>query len=403
MKNKRSASLTFIFITVLVDVIGLSIIIPVIPDLIMKLDGGSLSEATKIGGWLLSSFAIMQFFFAPVMGVLSDRYGRKPILLIALAGLGLDYVLHAYAPNLAWLFAGRIIAGMCGASFTVATAYIADISSPEEKAQNFGLVGAAFGLGFIIGPALGGVAGDVFLELPFLIAAGLSILNCLYGIIILPESLPKEKRKKITLEKANPVGSFHLLKRSNVVAYLALAFFLLYIAGYAVQATWTFYGKYKFDWSKSMIGYSLGLVGIVVAIVQGVLVKHTVRWFGENKTIVIGYVSWIMGLLMFAFVNESWLLFVAVIPYCLGGIATPTIQGIVSNSYDETEQGELQGAMTSLISLTAILGPLIMTEVFYYFTSDSAPFLFPGAPFAIGAVCVMVSFLVTRKGVSLRQ
>ncbi len=403
MKQNKKASLTFIFITVLVDVIGLSIIIPVIPDLIIKLDGGNLSEASKIGGLLLFSFAIMQFFFAPVMGVLSDKFGRKPILLIALAGLGFDYILHAYAPNLAWLFAGRLIAGICGASFTVAASYIADISLPEEKAQNFGLIGAAFGLGFIIGPALGGVAGDVFLELPFYIAACLSFLNLLYGLIILPESLPKEKRKEISFSKANPIGSFYLIKKSSVVGYLAIAFFLLYIAGYAVQATWTFHGIYKFEWTKTMVGYSLGLVGVVVAIVQGMLVKHTVRWFGENKTIIIGYCSWIIGLLMFAFVNKSWLLFMAVIPYCLGGIATPTIQGIISNQYQDTEQGELQGAMTSLISLTAVIGPVIMTEIFGYFTSESAPFLFPGAPFAIGACCVAISFIITRKGLSIQQ
>lgn len=403
MKQNKSASLTFIFITVLIDIIGLSIIIPVLPDLIRKLGGVNLSEASKIGGWLIFSFAIMQFFFAPIMGILSDKFGRKPILLIALAGLGLDYLLHAYAPTLSWLFAGRLIAGMCGASVTVATAYIADISKPEEKAQNFGIIGAAFGLGFIVGPVLGGIAGEYSLELPFFIAAGMSFLNCLYGLIILPESLPKEKRREVNLKKANPIGSFHLLRRNNIIALLAVSFFLLYISGYSVQATWTFHGMYKFDWSKSMVGYSLGLVGIVVAIVQGLLVKHTIRWFGEKKTIVIGYVSWILGLLMFAFVNESWLLFLAVIPYCLGGIATPTIQSIVSNFYTSDEQGELQGALTSLISLTAVIGPVIMTEIFSYFTSKNALFIFPGAPFFIGACFVFLSFLFTRKSLQIRD
>jgi DHA1 family tetracycline resistance protein-like MFS transporter len=402
MKKNKAASLTFIFITILIDVIGLGIIMPVLPTLIKSLNGGGLSEASRIGGWLIFSFAIMQFFFAPIMGALSDRFGRKPVLLLALAGLGCDYILHAYAPTLSWLFAGRLIAGIFGASATVAMAYIADISTPEEKAQNFGIIGAAFGLGFIVGPVIGGIAGEYSVQLPFLIAASMSFLNCLYGLIVLPESLAVDKRRNVGFKKANPIGSFHLLRRTKVVTALAAAFFLLYIAGYAVQATWTFYGMFKFEWTESMVGYSLGLVGVVVAIVQGLLVKHTVKWFGEKKTVYIGYASWITGLLLFAFVNHSWMLFLSVIPYCLGGIATPTIQSIVSNNYKDDEQGELQGALTSLISLTAIIGPVFMTMVFAYFTSDEAPFLFPGAPFVIGAVCVFISFLLTKQGLKLR-
>lgn len=388
----RKSALRFIFFTILIDVIGLGIIMPVLPGLIESLQGEGLSNASKVGGWLIFSFALMQFFFAPIMGVLSDRFGRKPILILALFGLGLDYLLHAFAPTIAWLFVGRIIAGICGASVTVATAYIADVSTPETKAQNFGLIGAAFGLGFIIGPVIGGIAGDYSIKLPFFIASGISLLNCLYGLIFIPESLPPEKRRKINFSKANPVGSFNLLRKSPIVLGLAFAFFLLYIAGYAVQSTWTFYGMFKFDWNESMVGYSLGVVGIVVSIVQGLLVKHTVRWFGERKTVFIGYLCWISGLLLFAFVNRSYLLFLSIIPYCLGGIATPTLQGIVSNQYAENEQGELQGALTSLISLTAIMGPVFMTSVFAYFTSANAPFLFPGAPFILGAICVVFSF-----------
>jgi DHA1 family tetracycline resistance protein-like MFS transporter len=394
MKKNSKASLGFIFATILIDVIGIGIIIPVIPKLIESLNGVGLSEASKIGGWLIFSYAIMQFFFAPVLGVLSDKFGRKPILLIALFGLGIDYFVHAYAPSLFWLFLGRILAGLCGASFTVATAYIADISTPENKAQNFGLIGAAFGLGFIVGPILGGIAGEYDVKYPFFIAGGLTLLNFLYGIFVLPESLEKSKRKQtVELVKANPLGSFHLLTRSNVVAKLAVAFFLLYLAGYAVQSTWPFYGMLKFGWTESMVGYSLGIVGVVVAVVQGLLVKHSVSWWGERKTVFIGYLSWFVGLLLFAFVNQSWLLFASVLPYCFGGIATPTLQSIVSNKFKDTEQGELQGALTSLISLTAVIGPIAMTTIFAYFTQDGFAYFFPGAPFVLAAAFIAFSFM----------
>ena len=405
MKSNR-ASLTFIFITILVDVIGIGIIIPVIPSLIESLNGEGLSEASKIGGWLIFSYAIMQFFFAPILGVLSDKFGRKPIILIALLGLGVDYFVHAFAPSLIWLFIGRVFAGICGASFTVATAYIADISTPEKKAENFGLIGAAFGLGFIIGPVIGGIAGEYNVQLPFFIAGGLTLLNFLYGWLILPESLVKEKRREVNFKKANPLGSFHLLKRNNVVAGLAVSFFLLYLAGHSVQSTWTFYGMLKFDWDESTIGYSLGVVGIIVAIVQGLMVKHTLKWWGEQKTIFIGYVSWITGLLLFAFATDGWMLFVFVLPYCFGGIATPTLQGTVSNQFNDNEQGELQGALTSLISLTSIIGPIVMTSIFYYFTQEDSPLQFPGAPFVLGAFLILVSFIITFRcfiGDSIRK
>lgn len=396
MKNTK-ASLTFIFITILIDVIGVGIIIPVIPSLIEKLHGGGLSDAARIGGWLIFSYAIMQFFFAPILGVLSDKFGRKPVLLIALLGLGLDYFVHAFAPTLFWLFVGRVFAGICGASFTVATAYIADISTPEKKAQNFGMIGAAFGLGFIIGPVIGGILGKIDVQYPFILAGCLTILNFIYGWLILPESLPIEKRREVNFKQANPIGSLHLLNRNTVVAGLALCFFLLYLAGHSVQSSWTFYGMLKFDWDEDMVGYSLGVVGIIVAIVQGLMVKHTVKWWGEKKTIFIGYVSWFLGLLLFAFATEGWMLFVFVLPYCFGGIATPTLQSMVSNQFDATEQGELQGALTSLMSLTSIIGPLVMTGIFYYFTQEDSPITFPGAPFVLGAILVLISFIITFR------
>lgn len=393
--------MVFIFITILVDVIGIGIIIPVIPSLIANLTDGGLSEASRIGGWLIFAFAVMQFLFAPLMGILSDKYGRRPILLLALLGLGIDYIFHAFAPSIGWLFVGRVFAGITGASITVATAYIADISTPEKKAQNFGMVGAAFGLGFIIGPVVGGIAAKVSLQLPFLIAAGLTLLNVVYGFFILPESLAPENRRDIDLKKANPIGSLKLIRKYPIVAGLMVSFFLVYMASQAVQTTWTYFTMFKFEWDEAMVGYSLGVVGVIVAIVQGGLVKYAVKLWGEKKTIYIGYAFWIVGLILFASATKGWMLFAFLLPYCLGGIASPTLQGVVSNQVADNEQGELQGAMTALISLSAIIGPLLMTNLFYQFTQDDAPFQFAGAPFALGAVLVLVSFILSRK--SLRS
>lgn len=393
--------MVFIFITILVDIIGIGIIIPVIPSLIENLTEGGLSEASRIGGWLIFAFAIMQFLFAPLMGILSDKFGRRPILLLALLGLGIDYIFHAFAPSIGWLFVGRVFAGITGASITVATAYIADISTPEKKAQNFGMIGAAFGLGFIIGPVIGGLAAKVSLQLPFLIAAGLTLLNVVYGFFILPESLAPEKRREVDLKRANPLGSIKLIRKYPIVAGLMVSFFLVYMASQAVQTTWTYFTMFKFEWDETMVGYSLGVVGVIVAIVQGGLVKYAVKLWGEKKTIYIGYVFWIIGLTLFASATQGWMLFAFLLPYCLGGIASPTLQGVVSNQVADNEQGELQGAMTALISLSSIIGPLVMTNLFYQFTQDDAPFQFAGAPFALGAVLVLASFILSRK--SLRK
>ena len=296
---------------------------------------------------------------------------------------------------------GRVFAGITGASITVATAYIADISTPEKKAQNFGMIGAAFGLGFIIGPVIGGLAAIVSLQLPFLIAAGLTLLNVVYGFFILPESLAPEKRREVDLKRANPLGSLKLIRKYPIVAGLMVSFFLVYMASQAVQTTWTYFTMFKFEWDETMVGYSLGVVGVIVAIVQGGLVKYAVKLWGEKKTIYIGYVFWIIGLTLFASATQGWMLFAFLLPYCLGGIASPTLQGVVSNQVADNEQGELQGAMTALISLSSIIGPLVMTNLFYQFTQDDAPFQFAGAPFALGAVLVLASFILSRK--SLRK
>lgn len=391
------ASLGFIFITILVDVIGIGIIIPVIPGLLDSMLGMGMSEASKWGGWLIFTFAFMQFLCAPVLGVLSDKYGRRPVLLLSLLGLGIDYLIHGLAPNLIWLFAGRILAGIGGASFTVATAYIADISTPEKKAQNFGIVGAAFGLGFIIGPLLGGVFAQWGIRLPFFVAAGLSFLNLIYGYFILPESLDHEHRREVVWKRANPVSSLLHLRKHGPFMGLIAAFFLAHLAAHSLQSTWTFFTMLKFEWDEAMVGYSLAVVGVLVAIVQAGLIKYIVRFFGQRKTVYIGFVMWTIGMFLFAFAPTSFLLMLSLVPYCLGGAGGPTIQSIVSNNVPKNEQGELQGAMTSLISVAAIIGPVAMTSVFYYFTNEKAEIYFPGSPFFLGGLFFIAAFFFTRS------
>lgn len=390
MSSSKTA-LTFIFITILVDVIGIGIIIPVVPSLIESLTGEGLSVAAKYGGYLMVAFAGMQFFFAPIMGELSDKYGRRPILLISLLGLGIDYVFHAFAPTIGWLFVGRILAGICGASFTVANAYIADVSTKDNKAKNFGLVGAAFGLGFIIGPVIGGIAAKWGVQMPFLVAATLTLLNFLFGLILVPESLTKEKRRAINFKKMIPGKSLLQLGTFAALGGLLFAFFLANLAGQSLPATWSYFTMEMFDWTEAEVGYSLGVVGLLVAIVQAGLVGKIVKKFGTKKTILGGFVLWSIGMGLYAVAVKGWMLYLFTIPYVLGGIAGPTLQGLMSNQVEDNEQGILQGTITSMTSITTILGPLISTGLFYYFTGENQIFYFPGAPYAMGSIFLVIA------------
>lgn len=387
----------FILITLLIDVTGIGIIIPVLPKLITELISGNLSEAARYGGWLLFSFSIMQFLFAPVLGNLSDRFGRRPVLLLSLLGFALDYLFLAYAPTIGWLFVGRIIAGIMGASFTTATAYIADISPPEKRAQNFGLVGAAFGLGFILGPVIGGVLGQFGSRVPFLAAAGLTFLNFLYGWFVLPESLSREHRRPFSWKRANPLGSLLQLKKYPVIMGMVGSLVLIHLAAHATQSTWSFYTMERFQWNEAWVGYSLGVVGLLVAVVQGGLIRIINPRLGPARSISIGIFLYAIGFVSFAFAIKGWMMFVALVPYCLGGIAGPSIQGLISGEVPASEQGELQGALTSLISMTAILGPPMMTNLFSYYTSPAAPVYFPGAPFLLGAILTLLSMLLAIR------
>jgi DHA1 family tetracycline resistance protein-like MFS transporter len=395
--TKKTAALSFIFITLLIDVTGLGIIVPVMPKLIEQLVHGDLSVASKYSGWLTFSYAIMQFVCSPIIGNLSDRYGRRPVLLCSLLGFGIDYMFLAFAPTIWWLFVGRIIAGITGASFTTASAYIADVSTPEKRAQNFGMIGVAFGLGFIIGPLLGGFLADIGIKAPFLAAAGLALLNFLYGLFILPESLPKENRRAFEWKRANPVGSLLALKKYPAVSSLIVSLVLVYIAAHAVQSTWSFYGMEKFHWDGKMVGISLAVVGICVIVVQGGLIRVAIPKLGQEKSVYTGLALYSVGLFLFAFATQGWMMFAFTAVYCLGGIAGPALQAIISGNVPRNEQGELQGALTSLMSATSVIGPLLMTNLFSTFTKKTAPIYLPGAPFIAGAILITISAVLSYR------
>ena len=398
MIKNRKAAIGFIFITLLIDVTGLGLIIPVVPKLIEDLlHTTNISKVALFGGLLTFSYAIMQFLFAPVLGNLSDKYGRRPVLLFSLLGFGLDYILLAFAPSIGWLFVGRIIAGITGASMTTASAYIADISTPETRAQNFGMIGAAFGLGFIVGPMIGGLLGEMGPRIPFLVAAGLALLNAAYGYFVLPESLDGSNRRAFDWKRANPISSLKNLSRFPAVAGLIVSFFLIYVASHAVQSNWSYFNIEKFKWTPKMIGISLAVVGVLVSLVQGVLVRFVNPKIGNEKSVYVGLGLYTIGLVLFGLASQSWMMFVFLIPYCLGGISGPGLQAIISGTVPANEQGELQGSLTSIISITSIVGPLVMSNLFAFFTGPIAPFYFPGAPFMLAAVLMLLSCFFAYK------
>jgi len=397
MRNKKDAALGFIFVTLLIDSIGFGIIIPIMPDLIKEMIQADLSKASVYGGWLTFSYAFMQFICAPIMGGLSDKYGRRVVLLCSLFGFAIDYLFLALAPTIAWLFVGRIIAGMMGASFTTASAYIADISTPEKRAQNFGLIGAAFGLGFIIGPGIGGQLSHFGLRFPFYAAAGLALLNWLYGFFILPESLSKENRREFEWKRANPFGMIKQLRKYPSLSGLLISLILVYLSAHAIQSTWTFYSMEKFSWTRETVGYSLTFVGVILASVQGGLIRIIIPKLGHQRSAYVGLLLSTAGLVLIAFATQGWMMYAFVIPYALGGITGPSIQSIISQTIPVNEQGEIQGALTSLMSATSIIGPVMMTYIFRYFTSSVAPVIFPGAPFIMAAILTLTSAIIAYR------
>jgi MFS transporter, DHA1 family, tetracycline resistance protein len=391
---KKQAATGFIFFTVLIDVIGIGVIIPILPDLIIELTGGDVSQSSIIGGFLISIYAVMVFIASPIIGGLSDKYGRKPVLLWALFVLGIDYILMAFAPTILWLFAGRLIAGIGGGTVATANAYIADITEPENRAKSFGLLGAAFGLGFIIGPVMGGFLGEINLRMPFLVSAGLVFINGLYGYFMVPESLDKDHRREFSWKRANPIGTLLQLKKYPGILWLLVSMFIVLVAAHATHTGWVYYTREKFGWDMRDVGISLGFVGVMVSIVQAGLVGPFVKKFGQEKGIYTGLFFNAFGLALIAMATQSWMLYALIVPYALGGLSGPSLQGLMTSRVPKDSQGELQGGITGVMSLTAIVGPLLMMAVFRFYTkSPDAPNYFPGAPYALGAVLALISMV----------
>lgn len=395
MKRNKKAAVNFIFITILLDVIGFGIIIPVLPQLLSEMMNIGVNEASTYGGYLLFAFAIAQFLFAPVMGNLSDQFGRRPVILISLFGFACDYLILAFAPTYVWLLIGRVIAGITGASFSTASAYIADISTDKDRSKNFGMIGAAFGVGFIIGPLLGGVLGEIGTRVPFFAAAGLTFANWLYGYFILPESLAKENRRKFDWRRANPIGTLRQLGKYKQIRWLLVALFLISLSSHAVNSNWTYFTMYVLDWSEFMVGLSLAFVGLLVGVVQAGFAQKVADKYGINRTIIAGFGLYTIGMFLFAFASTTFMMYLFVIPYCLGGIAQPNLNALMAKQVPATDQGELQGGITSLVSVATIFGPVMMTSIFYYFTSEKAPIDFPGSAFFLGGILLLTSFFIT--------
>ena len=394
----RRAAVTFIFVTVMLDMLAFGIIIPVLPHLIVELIGGSIAKAAVWSSAFGTVYMLMQFVFSPIQGALSDRFGRRSVILISSFGLGIDFIVMALAPVLWLLFVGRIVSGICAASFSTANAYIADVTPKEKRAAAFGLLGAAFGIGFIVGPALGGFLGHHDIRAPFWVAAGLSLINFCYGFFVLPESLPLDKRAaRFDWRHANPFGALVLLRRYPQVFGLASVFFLINLAQFSLNSTYVLYTDYRYGWGPQIVGYTLALVGLFSGLVQAVLVRRLMPKLGERRMILAGLVICSVGYVFFGFAPVGWV-FVLGIPFlCLGGLAGPPAQALMTHQVDAHEQGRLQGALTSLASLAGIFGPALFANLFALFISDHAPLPLPGIAFVLAAILLVVAaFLAWR-------
>jgi len=387
-------ALAFVVVTVLIDIVGFGLILPVLPRLLVELTGDSVSQAAIDGGWLAFVYAAMQFVCAPILGNLSDRFGRRPVLLFAVGALGIDYLVMAKAPTLAWLFLGRTIAGIAGASFTPAYAYVADVSPPEKRAQSFGLISAAFGVGFILGPALGGVLGEFGTRTPFFAAAGLSLLNLVYGTLVLPESLAPEARRPFEWRRANPLGTLVQMRKHPVVLGVLGALFIWMLAHQVMPSTWTFYTKYRFGWSEGMIGGSLAVAGIVMATSQATLMRVLVPRWGERRTALTGIAVASLGYFGYGAANAGWMMFAWQVTWLLGALVMPATNALMSHKVDKGAQGELQGAVASLFSLSSIVGPPLMTQLFGRFSAPNAPVHLPGAAFFASTLLAWIAFVL---------
>jgi MFS transporter, DHA1 family, tetracycline resistance protein len=393
------AAFAFIFVTVLLDMLALGIIVPVLPKLIIQFEHGDMAMAARQTGVFAFVWAAMQFVFAPVMGALSDRFGRRPVVLLSNFGLGCDYILMALAPTLSWLFVGRVISGITAASFPTANAYIADVTPEDQRAAKFGMLGAAFGLGFIVGPALGGVLGGMGLRYPFWAAAGLSLANWLYGFFILPESLPKERRAVFNLRKANPLGALKLLSSHPELFGLATAMFLYYNAHEALPSMFVIYTDYRYHWGAQITGWALAGVGVGSTIVSAALISLAVRRLGEVKTLFTGMVCGIAGFAFFAAAPSTAIFLIGIPLLSLWGLASPAMQALMSKRVSPSEQGRLQGALMSLFGVAGMIAPLVFTQVFAVAIAPARELKLPGAPYWLAATLMGASLLLAWNAI----
>jgi DHA1 family tetracycline resistance protein-like MFS transporter len=397
----RRANIALVLAVVYVDMLGIGLAFPLLPRLVQQFEGGNFSRASWIFGLLAAAYALMQFLLAPALGALSDRFGRRPVILLSLFGMGINYLVLAIAPSLAWLAIGRVIAGAMGASYSTANAYLADITPPEKRVQSFGLIGAAFGFGFITGPAIGGVLGDIDLRLPFLVASGLSFANLAFGSLILPESLAPENRRAFSLARANPVGALADIGRYKSVLGLVLVFVLATFANRVAESTWVLFATYRFHWSAAAVGLSLAMVGVMFVVGQGGVVRLLVPKLGERRAILFGLFVSAVVVVLYGIVPQGWMVYPVM---CLGLfgwiVAQPVIMGLMSRALPANEQGLLQGVVASINSLSAVVSPPIWTGIFAYFVSPAAPVIIPGAAFDGSALVFLAALFVAVRTMS---
>ena len=394
--KSRKAAVIFIFVTVTLDILAMGLIIPVLPKLILDFLGGSMTGAANWNGWFALVFALMQFFFSPVLGVLSDRFGRRPVILLSNLGLGLDYVVMAMAPTIGWLFLGRIISGITTSSIPAAMAYISDVTPKEKRAAAFGMIGVAFGVGFAFGPAIGGLLGNINPRLAFWVAAGLSLTNWLWGYFFVPESLSYEKRQQFALRRANPVGSLVLLRSHPELWRLATIQFLAYTA-HNVFSVWALYTIFRYAWDQLTIGISLMVVGICTAAISGGLTGRMVKRFGERRTLYIGQFFGATGMFIAGIARSGAALFASIPVISLWNISMPAAQGMMTHRVSEREQGELQGALQSMRSITFIIGPVLFLRTFSWFIDPKHSFHIPGAPYYLAGALLFAAMLMSTR------
>lgn len=391
---KAKRGLVLVFTTLLLDIIGFGIIMPVLPAYLQELSGVGVSEAAIEGGWLFFVYAVMQFFFAPVIGGLSDRFGRRPVLLASVLTFSIDNLICAVAWSYPMLFIGRVLAGISGASYSTTSAFIADISNDENRAKNFGLLGIAFGVGFVIGPVLGGLLGQFGPRVPFYFAAALAFVNFIIALFLLPETLDEKHRRRFEWKRANPVGTLLQMRNYPNIGWIGLVFFLFTLGHMMYPAVWSFVSTYRYGWNEQQIGFSLGAFGLCGAIVMATVLPRVIPKLGEWRTAAVGLAFTAVGAFGYAFASQGWMVYAVIVAGCLEALADPPLRSLAAAKVPPSAQGELQGAMTSIFSITSIITPLLYTSIFSRFTAPDAPVVFAGAPYVLGGVFLALALLV---------